>query len=128
MSRQENDYILSIIKLAFLALFLCLLVVSCGEQDDDVIVLTVDFSGKVALNNGTAMVDVNINLKDTINNSVTIETALTALDGTYRFEGLTPSKWYTIEPSIGGYSFHPEQIQVYTNVNLTNADFEGNPD
>lgn len=127
MSRHEKKHVLSFQALTVLVIVLSALVVSCGEQDDDLVAQTFDISGRVSLlsNSSTAMENVNIDLTDMINDDVFHQS--TASDGTYSFDEISSNRWYLIVPSKGGYTFSPEQIQIYTNVNLTDADFKGTP-
>lgn len=127
MTALEKQYTRGLLKMAVLALLLLFLFVSCGEQGDEDPSTTISFSGKAVLssNINTPIADVTVNLTDMISNDVT--GTITASDGKYSFVGLSQNRWYSIEPVPTSYTFVPEQIQVYTNVNLSDATFKGTP-
>ena len=127
MRGHEKRYSPVFLKIAAILLLLCVLVVSCGEQEEEDLSTSISLSGKITLaSDSSAIGAVTVNLTDMISNDVTGR--ITASDGTYSFGGLSQSRWYLIEPVPSGYTFYPEQIQVYTNVNLSDADFKGTAD
>jgi len=127
MAGHENEHAQGLLKLALMATLLLSLVVSCGERGEEDPSATVFFSGRAVLSSdiNTPIADVTVNLTDMVSNSVT--GTITAADGTYKFTGLSQNRWYTIGPVPTNYTFVPELIQIYTNVNLSDADFKGTP-
>lgn len=115
MSGYERKYALSLIKLALSVLFLSLLVVSCGELEDEI---DMTISGNVT-NTATSAVlsDIRIDLTGTMDGN-----ARTDSSGIYTFGGLVPGT-YNVIPLDSDYTFNPVEITVYTETSVLDIDF-----